>query len=227
MPSSLFRLLCIPLFVIPLGGCASGSIAISKSINLLFSDNSAEIQNATLDPGKRYLYVTVNGRTALMVLGYLQADPHGAIEIWYSAKGEVIQIQQGRIVKTAGLSTDWRAVRYPAGVPAWDASLKGPREYVRERDEMPGYRFNIRESLLLTAIATPADSLLHGMPAEQLRWYAESSLPQATTPALPPSRYALHAEGNSSSVMYAEQCLTPQLCLSWQRWPVDSAPKAD
>ena len=52
---------------------------------------------AALDPAYRYLRAVVDGRSALLVLGYTDTDPAtpaaAPIEVWYSAEGELIRLQ--------------------------------------------------------------------------------------------------------------------------------------
>lgn len=170
-----------------------------------------------LNPNLRYLRVTVRGRVALMVLGYVDASPDGALETWYSSEGEVIRLQNGRVVATAGLEINWRAVR-PAALPTWKDMLgRTSITYQRERDEMPGFRFGIRESVSLYTVRTPTNALLVGVPAQEFRWYEEAV--QGQPGGLPSARYALRTEDSESRVVYAEQCLSPAFCLAWQIWP--------
>lgn len=169
----------------------------------------------------RYLRVHVSGRTLLLVLGYKEAAPDGAIEIWYSAQGEVVKLQRGRIVATDGLSTDWRAVRFSRPPPDWQTLAKhGPLRYTRSRDEMPGYRFGLRDTLIATVIAAPTHSLIRDIAPASLHWIEETCLPSDSRELLPPSRFAFQNMDGRETVVYSEQCLSPTLCLALQRWPV-------
>ncbi len=169
-----------------------------------------------LNPGLRYLRVTVRGRVVLMVLGYVEPSTEGEINTWYSAEGEVIHLQNGRIVGTAGLETDWRAVRN-ASLPTWKDMIARPAvTYRRERDEMPGYRFGIAETVSLYPVPAPSNAKLVGLTVEGLRWYEEAVLGQPD--GLPSARFALLANDGNPLVIYAEQCLSQNLCLAWQIW---------
>ena len=171
----------------------------------------------TLNPRLRYLRVTVRGRVVLMVLGYVEPYPEGEIDTWYSSEGEVIRLQSGRVVGTAGLETDWRAVRNFA-LPAWkDLAGRPALVYRRERDEMPGYRFGIAESVSLYPVPVPSNAKAVGLPVDGLRWYEEAVLGQPD--GLPSARFAVHAKDGEPRVIYAEQCLSRSLCLAWQTWP--------
>ena len=75
-----------------------------------------------LNPSLRCLRVTVRGRVALMVLGYVEPPPEGVIDTCYSHKGELIRLQNGRVVATAGLETNWRMVKN-FSLPAWKDML--------------------------------------------------------------------------------------------------------
>ncbi len=157
-----------------------------------------------------------------MALGYVEPGPGGETEVWYSADGEMLKLCNGRIVASAGLSTDWRDVRLPA-LPAWDSVRETPFRYTRERDEMPGYRLDIRDSVLLLATAPPTDSGLIGFEALKLAWYEErASALQDGMIALPVSRFAVALDRGKETVVFGEQCLAASLCLKWQRWPAPS-----
>ena len=148
-----FRLaLCLLASLTCLGGCTS-----LTSVLKLGSRSAAAAESLPLNPALKYLRVTVGGSVALLVLGYVDPDPQGDIETWYSAKGEVIRLQHGRIVGTVGLTTDWRDVRF-SGIPKWEDLPESGFEYQTERDEMPGYRMGIREHLSLAHISTPTNT---------------------------------------------------------------------
>ncbi len=173
------------------------------------------VDQIKLNPALRYLRVSGNSDPVLMVLGYADHTPEGVIETWYSNSGEVLRLREGRILSSAGLPTDWSGVRYRA-VPAWQAL--GPAsaaKYIRQRDEMPGYRFGITETVVLRGIEAPSQVRLVGLPAAELRWYEETVLGQQR----PSARYGLGFWDGSPRVVYGEQCLSESLCLAWQQWP--------
>jgi len=185
-------------------------------------------QTAHLNPAFRYLRIEAAGSPpALLVLGYVDAHPQGDIEVWYSAEKEVIKTQNGRIVGTAGLSPDWRNVRFATTPPSWAYAKSVPQSVVRVRDEMPGYRFGITEPLTLAAVVgqpgidwpphLPADATGH------YNWYRES-IAGPSAAALPASWYAVGNHQGTQTVVYSFQCLGPQLCLSLQRWPPEKDP---
>ncbi|HLA36045.1 MAG TPA: YjbF family lipoprotein [Rhodocyclaceae bacterium] len=200
-----------------LAGCAPGTSSIYKSTDwLLKSDN--RVDGKALSTQLRYLRMTVNKeRVALLVLGYAEPHPNGEIEVWFSAKGEVVKLQQGRVVGTAGLSTDWREVRF-VGLPAKQFA-DFDYEYIRERDVMPGYRFGLRERVAVRRVPPQMQTLstTHGDIQGDLLWFEETVAPNPDR--LPPARIALRRHGSAYEAIYGEQCLAAELCFTWQKWP--------
>ena len=210
-----FRLLCLALSVVFLGAC--GHTPVTRTLWDAIPGLGQNVDAIKLNPNLRYLRVTVRGRVVFMVLGYVEPYPEGEIATWYSSEGEVIRLQNGRIVGTAGLETDWRAVRN-VSLPAWkDMAGRPAVVYSRERDEMPGYRYGIAESVKLYPVPAPNNAKLAGLRADSLRWYEEAVLGQPN--GLASGRFALYAKADGELlVAYGEQCLSQNLCLSWQLW---------
>ena len=206
------RTLCLALTVLSLNAC--GHTPVTQTFLDAISGRDKNVDAIKLNPALRYLRVTVRGRVALLVLGYVEPHPEGEIDTWYSVEGEVLRLQNGRIVGTAGLETDWRAVRN-VSLPAWKDMAGRPLVYSRERDEMPGYRFGIAENVTLYSVPAPSSSRLAVLPADGLRWYEETVLGQPD--GLASARFALHA--GEPRVVYGEQCLSQKLCIAWQTWP--------
>jgi len=48
----------------------------------------------------------------------------------------------------------------------------------------------------------------------------EGKVKGSTTP--PPAAAPLLGEEGTGTVVYGEQCLAPQTCFTWQRWPAGS-----
>ena len=207
------RALCLLALLACIGGCSS-----LTSVLKLGSRSEAAAESLALNPALKYLRVTVAGNVALLVLGYVDADPQGDIQTWYSAKGEVIKLQRGRIVGTVGLTTDWRDVRYSA-VPGWGNLPETGFEYQRERDEMPGYRMGIRERITVARVAAPSNSQLRSLDADRLRWFEETVVSEKSSVKRPRDRFAVQPEVDTDTVVYAEQCISPSLCITWQKWP--------
>jgi hypothetical protein len=212
--------------VATLSACASGTNAVFQSMQYAFQkDSSAD--NAKLNPAYRYLRVVIDGRVALMVLGYVDRHPRGPIEVWYSADREVLRLQNGRIVGAVGLTTEWRNAEIPE-LPTWSvlAATSAPTRWIRIRDVMPGYRYGIRDQLALQQSPPPARSALQVLNPQNLAWFEEriepalGESPGTEADSLAVARYAVNVAGNAEIVAYGEQCLASNLCFSWQRWPV-------
>jgi len=211
-------------------GCASGSTPLADVLSAVISNQfgaGAETPlSAKLNPAYRYLRVEVDGRApALLVLGYVDSHPQGEIEVWYTAKREVIKTQNGRIVGTAGLEVDWRAVRFPTAPPPWATAQEA--RYQRSRDEMPGHRYAITDQIQLKPwlgmppLTLPA-ALNSGQAKNSYRWFSETTLNASKQP-LPPSWFAWGLYQGQPTVVYSVQCLSPTFCLKLQRWPAQES----
>jgi hypothetical protein len=200
-------------------GCSTDSQAVLDTA--LSRRAGTLVDAARLDPRLRYLRVSADRGTALLVLGYVEPHPQGPIEVWYSAQREVIKLQHGRLVGALGLNTEWRRVALP-DLPDWSALVGSAQPYpwTRTRDVMPGYRYGVRDRLTLWQAPAPATSQLVGIDPATLVWFEETAAPEAGEPPLPPARYALDPRATGEPVVYGEACLAPDLCIAWQRWPV-------
>lgn len=213
------------LLVGALSACADSTNAIIESAKYAVQRDTGAAKSK-LNPDFRYLLATVKGRNALLVLGYVDSDPQGPIEVWYSAEREVLRIQNGRIVGAVGLTTEWRNV-FLSGTPSWSslADTGAAARLRRVRDVMPGYRYGLKETLLVRPVAPPSRSALEVLDPQSLSWFEESVESEtggsgsATETRLPVSRYALGVRDGEWQVVYGEQCLSANLCFAWQRWP--------
>jgi hypothetical protein len=213
---------------VALAGCASGNNLLSDVVRGVvgerFGDTADPIAGAKLNPDYRYLRVEVVGHPpALLVLGYV--DPHvdGDIEVWYSAKQEVIKTQNGRIIATFGLETDWRSVRLQPVLPPWAGEGANGTRFERMRDEMPGYRYAITDQIESRRWPTRppqgVSAVLGDAVADRLQWFREGSL-RSTGTSLPPAWFARGHFGGRDTIVYSEQCLAPSFCLRLMRWPL-------
>ena len=207
-----------------LAGCASVSVPVldvAKGTFAQWRSAAAVVEIPDVpNPAYRFLRVEVQGRPpALLALGYLDPGPLGEVEVWYSSQREVIRTSAGRIVGTVGLEVDWRAVRYRNSPPLWNTEMPAEFEFERLRDVMPGYRFDIRERLVLSRVgAAPPGTLPKRLP-HAVAWYVERVLsPQPL--GLPEAVYAVARSGGKSTVLYSRQCLSEDFCLHLQPWPV-------
>lgn len=216
-------------------GCTTGSEAAKETLRLAFAGDQSGASATPTNPAFRYLKVTSYGRVSYLVLGYVEnseaTGQQAPLEVWYSAKGEVLKTQAGRLVGTVGLETDWREVVL-SGTPSWAEVLARPqaRSYQRRTDLMPGYRANVLDTLQLkevtplTAMSSVGASAEHLAGQAHVRWFQEVASAQdkhgsskessASAPGLPPAWFALR-EGQ---VVYTLQCLSPSFCLSFEPW---------
>ncbi len=203
-----------------LTGCSTDTSPIAKTVGVVLGKPDA-LRDAKLNPKRHYLRVSSPGHgAALLVREDLESLPAGhQRETWYSRFGELIQIENGRIVATSGLHVDWREVRLPA-LPDWTQIGPQGLQYTRERDQMPGYRMGLRETVQVRPLATYAPRELQELDAASLQWFEEDAQPiHSRDAALPAAHFALQTQGQAAQIVYAEQCLAQDLCLSWQRWP--------
>ena len=226
------RTLAVPALVIcTLTSCASSTNAVVQTMRDAVQGNR-NVTDAGLNPAFRYIRVTIDGRVSFLALGGEDKHPQGPIEVWFSGEREVLRLQNGRLVGASGVTTEWRSVTLPA-MPTWAelASSRRPFQWMRIRDVMPGYRYGIRDELVLRPISPPQKSALQGVDAQSLSWFEERF--QTGTAAgrltklvtnigvdgvLPPARYAVDLRDGKEVVVYGEQCLAPELCFTWQKW---------
>lgn len=226
----------ICVVAVALSGCSSTTDAIFDMAKYVGGFGGSDADRARLNPEYRYLRVQIDGRVALLVLGYVDPDPLGPVEVWYSASKEVLRLQHGRLVGATGMTTEWRNVAVK-GAPEW-TMIRPDGEAVawsRSVDLMPGYRYGIRHQMSLRRTLPVTRTALRGLDPDKLEWYEESATEVAGTEisvlragsatqarALPMARYAAQAEPGTPAgvtIVYGEQCLSPDLCFSWQRWP--------
>ena len=221
--------------LVALSSCSPASNSMLQTLQSAVwrGDSSA---SARLNPNFLYLRVTIAGRVVLLALGNEDTDLRGPVEVWYSAEREVLRLQNGRLAGAVGLTAEWRNVELPE-LPSWSALARGDQAFrwTRVRDVMPGYRFGLRDALSLRVIPQPRRSELQRLDAQRLTWFEErvesgqvaglSAIfgnSRATDLQLPPARYAVDFRGGQETVVYGEQCLAPDLCFTWQRWPAQA-----
>ena len=216
------------LFLIAMSGCASiESNPMVRMFNHV-TDQGAD-ERAKLDPQYHYLRVVVGERVIFMASDSPDINIMSNSGIWYSADREVLHFDNGRLVAAVGTASEWRGVALP-DLPEWSeiASAKAPLKWVRTRDVMPGYRFGVRDDLVLKRIPPPGDSHLKSIDPGGLIWFEERLEAKSgamSVDNLPPARYAVDMGGTQKKiVVYGEQCISAELCFSWQSWPVQQEP---
>jgi len=210
--SRFVALVCVGL----LAGCADSTNAFLQTFQQAWG-GAPSADDVALDPRYRYLRVTLEGRAVVLALGFVDAHPRGPVEVWYSVEREVLRLQNGRLAGISGVPTEWREVQLP-DLPLWSSLARAgkPLPWVRVRDVMPGYRYGVRDALVLSVVPAPPASALLGIDPQRLVWFEESAESHpAGMEQLPPARYAVEGE----TVVYGEQCIAPNKCFTWQRWP--------
>lgn len=211
-------------------GCSSSSGAMLRTLQRAYrSEDTAHVR---LNPNFSYLRITLKERVAFLARGYVDPDPRGPIEVWYSAEREVLRLQNGRLIGASGLTTEWARVELPE-LPSWALLARRADEFrwTRVRDLMPGYRYGIRDELAVRVVPAPAKTALLGVDPRSLTWFEETvAIPYSSGGSnlagikaspeldLAPARYAVEFRGGEEVVVYGEQCLRAGLCFTWQRW---------
>ena len=207
-----FPQLIIVVLIGLLSGCSvdPASQGVVDAFNL---NQGGSTSHSKLNPNFSYLRVQVGKREVFMVLGYVDKDRDGAVEVWYSALGEVIRLRDGRLVgATMNMGTDWLAVSFKQ-LPRWE-QIGTQAVFERDRDTSPGYQYGIKEKMHIHSIPESKDSQLQLIQSSSLTWFEEFA---EGTDALPAARYAVSMT-TIPQVVYAEQCLSKEFCFSWQRW---------
>lgn len=215
------------LLAVLLSACSTGTNPIMQTMQYIVKPGGS-VTGVNLNPDFRFMRVVVDGRVVFLALGNEDKDASGTIEVWYSAEREVLRFQNGRLVGAVGLSTEWRSVALPA-LPSWVAlsRAENPIRWTRIRDVMPGYRYGVQDALVLRRTVAPGKSEIQGVDSGTLTWFEEQADVRASLrdtnsvldKTLPLARYAVDLRDGKEIVVYGEQCMAPDLCFSWQRWP--------
>jgi hypothetical protein len=193
------------------------------------SRRAASVDSATLAPSFSYLRITHPNGLAILGLNRVDEHPDGPIQVWQSVAGEVLRIQNGRVVGATGLLAEWHNVRLPR-LPTWYelASSPTPVRWQRERDVMPGYRYGVHDELSVRTASVPSRTALREFDGQTLTWFEEQLIPRSAHIGtssdfddLPPARYAVRIAASAETVVYGEQCLSTKLCITWQRWSAE------
>lgn len=203
------------VYLMVLAGCTPSATALYDSVRLVRGAASDPVQTGAADTP--LLTIThPDGRQTRMALGYSEGAPaplQGQTDVWFSSDGALLKLWRGRIVGTAGWPVDWLAVRLPA-LPQWSELPTGGLRYVRERDVMPAYRYGLRDSLHMRALA-PSDPRLTALPAglaTSSAWFEEAH----DEGPWPPSLFAVATALPQQPVVYSRQCLAPSHCIELQ-----------
>lgn len=196
----------LPL-IFGVSGCSPTLHAVTDATRLLVKDQGNQFNQVVKNPHLRYLKVQMGDQHALMVLGYLDHTEKGElVEVWYSAGGEVLRLQNGLFAGLSGASPEWLNVRFEKP-PSWTAS--DTSHFMRHYDVMPHYRYDIQEKIERRPI-TCSSLPVHRSDWAELHCYAESNLNSGAP---------LHAWYivKQTQVVAGEQCLDVHHCLRWQQ----------
>ena len=211
------RLLLPAFFCFIFTACTPRTSVLNDAFSALLTGQANNLDSEKLNRGLRYLRVVASGGVSLLVLGYVEANPVGPIEVWYSSKAEVLRIQNGHIVGLTGTTVEWRHVSLSA-TPPWHGIDANVIRYTRTRDVMPGYLFGTTDRLDLLPTPAPSRSNIAANPAalaQNLKWFEAREVNNK----LPPARFAVETINGVSTAVYGEQCFSQTYCLSWQTWP--------
>jgi hypothetical protein len=204
--------------VLLLCGCSTSMQSIVDVALIRRTTGDQRLKSIQLNPDYRYLRIAVGGRATLMLLGYVDHDPLGPIETWYSAGAhETLRLQNGRVVGGTGLPVEWTSVHLSMQ-PEW-SEVSSSTRIERRRDVMPGYQYGLTDAVSVSAIAEPRSNDYEGKRDASLHWFIEIS---SGGDPLPPARYAIRFDNDTATVVYGEQCFNADFCISWQRWPNNS-----
>jgi len=203
----------------------------------------AALSAGALNPQLTYLHVTLGTEPpALMVLGYIDtpSPTQPALLTWYSATGQSLQTQQGRVVGLSGLQGAPVQVQYhPSPIP-WPAAqaqgqgqAQAPVQLQRQWDVPTQYRYSLQEPRTLhTTSAQDLPRAIQRHLAKHLLPYANNALGSAATPPQqwawfvehgptgPTSWYATAPVQGSQQVVYSYQCIGLSHCLHIAPWPL-------
>ena len=182
---------------------------------------SAPPDDSRLNPEYEHLRVTLGGRSAFVTLGDIDKRADGDIHVYYGGGGLVMRLQNGRLAGINGLLTEWRDVVL-RNAPAWQTTALGKQiEWHRTRDVMPGYHYGVTEKIAVALVGAPAKNPLRDASADGLHWFQEQVIESNaahTAKTLPPARYAVSFANQQATVVYGEQCIAADTCLTWQQW---------
>ena len=164
----------------------------------------------TYQQGLEYLQVSLNGRDSAMALGYRRLQGLDVHEHWYSGQREMLHLMNGRIVEVQGMTHEVR--RLSSQAPTWRdlAESKKPLVWSRSKDLMPGYRYGQVEYIISQwVVPTRQEAALVSKPAQ---WFIEQIKSKTAD-----GREWLYNETFAvlnNPVIYSEQCVAPDLCLT-------------
>mgnify|MGYP000054668485 CR=1 FL=1 len=203
-----------PFFRASVSGCWLFALLGCQGINPVV-DTAALLSpmnrwDATYQKGLKYLQVSLNDRKSAMALGYRRLQGLDVHEHWYSGQREMLHLMNGRIVEVQGMTYEVR--RQSEKTPSWRdlAESKKPLVWSRTKDLMPGYRYGQVEYIISQwVVPTRQEAALVSKPAQ---WFIEQVKSKTAD-----GREWLYNETFAvldNQVIYSEQCVAPDLCLT-------------
>lgn len=174
-----------------------------------FLQSSIFSPETTYSPGFEYLEVEWQGRKSAMALGYRSIRGTLTDEHWYTSQGEMLKLQNGRIVQVLGMTREVR--RLSTNTPAWTdlTSRKLPVVWSQTKDVMPGYRFGLQEFLITQQVEPTTNEL--SLSRSATHWIAEEikSKDAIGKTWIYEQKFALA----KNEVVYSEQCVAQDMCF--------------
>ena len=190
-----------------LAACA-GSNPVTETAGYFFR-SSVSAQEKNYVPGFEYLEVEWQGRKSAMALGYRSLNGAQTAEHWYTSQGEMLKLQNGRIVQVLGMTREVR--RLSTNTPSWTDLIlhKLPVVWSQTKDVMPDYRFGLQEFVITQQVNPKSDeqSLIKGA----THWIAEEikSKDAIGKTWIYQQKFALA----NDKVIYSEQCVARDMCF--------------
>lgn len=226
-------------------GCTTDSDVALKTFKSTFNNQSAVIENASLNKELSYLRVNVVGLDALLVKGYADQDKNGAIDVWYSSDGSMMRLQKGRYLGSVGFDRNWQNVEFKDAPnliniveyykrPAISPQLKSVADFYpkdlyffsRNKTQMPEYQTALQERMSISvsdqAPKTIPKSLKPYLQNKELVWVSEKPLStqDKTNPRDNFAWYGFEKKNSSFIQVFGQQCFSPDFCISWMPWPI-------
>ncbi len=190
-----------------LTACA-GFNPVTDTAGYFFQSRVSSPENSYV-PGFEYLEVEWEGRKSVMALGYRLVNASQTDEHWYTSQGEMLKLQNGRIVQVLGMVREVR--RLSTNTPLWTdlTSRKLPVVWSQTKDVMPGYRFGLQEFVITQQVEPTSTEHSHSRAATH--WIAEEvkSKDASGRTWIYKQKFAL---ANKESV-YSEQCVAKDMCF--------------
>lgn len=202
-----------------LAGCTSGSRSILETLAYAARPD-AHVESFALNPQFEYLRTIIDGRVAILALGYREID---STLVYYSGLAETLHLRNGRVVQFTSSQKRIEIHSNPEVITSeWMTMNHGDTlTYKRIVDQRPGYVFSQDQSVVLTRLSSPPAAIrLVKLNRQALAWF-EERIKLGTSEMR--SIFAVDSQSQVPTVVYSEQCLTEGLCLTLQRWSASGA----